>query len=159
MNSTLNLLTAEDNEDDLFLLQEAFKKTGTTSRLFTVRDGVEAVAYLKGEEAYGDRTEYPFPDVLLLDLNMPRMNGFEVLEWLRQDPQCSRLVVHVLTASAREADVERAYALRANSFVVKPSRFNDLVAFIAALHQWHHFTSFPRRPSASPTLAQTHDLR
>jgi CheY-like chemotaxis protein len=156
MSSTLNILAAEDNEDDLFLLQEAFKKNGTTSRLLTVRDGVEAVAYLKGEETYGDRVEYPFPDVLLLDLNMPRMNGFEVLEWLRQDSQCSRLVVHVLTASARKGDVERAYSLRANSFVVKPSRFNDLVAFVKTLHQWHQFTAFPQRPDAGRILAQTH---
>ncbi len=132
------------------------KKAGATSQLHIVSDGIEAVAYLKGDDAYGNRVTHPFPDILLLDLNMPRMKGFEVLEWLRHDPQCSRLVVHVFSASAREADVQRAYELGANSFVVKPGRFEGLVAFVAALHQWHRFTSFPRRPIGSPDLAHTH---
>ena len=159
MDPPFSVLAAEDNEDDIFLLREAFHKAGSTSRLFTVGHGVEAVAYLKGDEAYGNRDDYPFPDVLLLDLNMPGMNGFEVLGWLRQDPRCSRLVVHVLTASARDADVQRAYQLGANSFVVKPNRFDQLVAFVAALHQWHRFTSFPRRPNADRVLAQSRQPR
>src|SRR5579862_9146385 len=144
MSSTLNILVAEDNADDVFLLKEAFRKAGVTSRLLAVSDGVEAVAYLKGEEAYSDRAQCPFPDLLLLDLNMPRMNGFEVLEWVRQEAECNRLVVYVLTASARESDVERAYSLHANAFIVKPNRLDDLVAFISALHQWHRFTLVPR---------------
>jgi CheY-like chemotaxis protein len=139
MSLTLNILVAEDNPDDIFLLEQAFRKAGVTSRLLAVRDGVEAVAYLKGEEAYANRSEFPFPDVLLLDLNMPRMNGFEVLEWVRRDEHCAGLVVYVLTASARESDLERAYALHANAFVVKPNRLDDLVAFVSALHQWHRF--------------------
>jgi CheY-like chemotaxis protein len=143
--NVLNILLAEDNPDDVFLLQEAFRKAGVTHRLQVVSDGVEAVSYLKGEPTYADRSRSPFPDILLLDLNMPRMNGFEVLEWLRQDAQCARLVVHVLTASAREADVVRAYDLRANSYLVKPSRLNDLVAFAKELDQWHQFVTLPPR--------------
>jgi DNA-binding response OmpR family regulator len=79
---------------------------------------------------------------------MPRMNGFEVLEWARQDDQCRRLVVHVLTASPREADVQRAYELGANSYVIKPSRVDELVALVKALHQWHHFTALPQKPAS-----------
>ena len=143
MNAALKILLAEDNTDDVFLLQEAFKKAGAPSLLYRVADGIEARAYLQGEGVYSDRTVYPLPDVLLLDLNMPRMNGFEVLKWVRQHPHCSRLVVHILTASPREADVQRAYDLRANSYLIKPTRVDDLIAFAKALHHWHQFTALP----------------
>src|SRR6266568_6765140 len=102
MNVSLNVLVAEDNPDDLYLLQAAFTRAGVSSRLHAVSDGVEALAYLRGEGPFEDRNAHPFPDVVLLDLNMPQLNGFEVLEWVRRDSQCGRLVVHVLTASARE---------------------------------------------------------
>ena len=128
---------------------QAFKKAEVTSRLHTVRDGLEAQAYLKGEGAFQDRNAHPFPEVLLLDLNMPRMNGFELLEWLRRDDECRRLVVHVLTGSARTADVERAHELGANSYITKPGRFDELVAFVTALHDWHGFTVLPPKPTRS----------
>jgi CheY-like chemotaxis protein len=146
MSIALIILVADDNEDDAFLLQEAFKKAGVANRLLVVGDGLEAVAYLKGDGVYSDRAAHPYPDVLLLDLNMPRMNGFEVLEWLRKDSQCRRLVVHVLTASCRDEDVRRAYDLHANSYVMKPTRVDELVAFAATLHQWHRFTCLPPPP-------------
>lgn len=143
MNNLHNVLVADDSADDVFLLQEAFKMAEVTSRLHAVTDGAEAVAYLQGEQAFGNRGLHPFPDVLLLDLNMPRMNGFEVLEWVRHDANCKRLVVHVLTASGRDSDVQRAYDLCASSYTIKPNRLDDLVGFVAALHQWHRFITLP----------------
>jgi CheY-like chemotaxis protein len=143
VNRWLNILLTEDNSDDVFFFQNAFKKAGGSGILHAVSDGLEALAYLTGEGAYSDRAMYPFPDVLLLDLNMPRMNGFEVLEWVRQDPTCSRLTVYILTSSSREADVQRAYELRANSYVVKPTRVDQLVAFVTTLHEWHRFIALP----------------
>ena len=152
--NVLNILVAEDNPDDMFLLQQAFNKAKVSHRLHVVRDGVEALAYLKGEDGYADRNQYPFPDVLLLDLNMPRMNGFEVLEWARQDALCSRLVVHVLTASSRTLDVQRAYDLGANSYLLKPSRVDELMALATALDRWHHFVCLPpKSESEKPTTA------
>jgi CheY-like chemotaxis protein len=142
-NYSFNILVAEDNADDLFLLQEAFKRAGVHSGLQAVSDGVEALAYLKGEGVFMDRATHPFPDLLLLDINMPRMNGFEVLEWIRGDAQCNRLIVHVLTASSRELDIRRAYDLHANSYIVKPTRLDELVGFVTALGQWHRFISPP----------------
>jgi len=139
----LNILLVEDSADDVFFFRDAFEKARGSGVLHSVCDGIEAVAYLSGEGVYGDRTAYPFPDLLLLDLNMPRMNGFEVLEWVRQNPRCNGLVVHVLTSSIREADVARAYALRANGYVVKPTRISELAAFVSALLGWHRFLSFP----------------
>jgi CheY-like chemotaxis protein len=150
----LNILIAEDNPDDVFLLQEAFRKAGLSQRLEEVCDGVEAMAYLKGDGSYADRIRHPFPDVLLLDLNMPRMNGFEVLEWLRQDEQCKRLVVHVLTSSSRDADVQHAYDLGANSYILKPGRMDDLVTLAIALKQWHQFLFLPPKPRLQESLAQ-----
>ena len=149
----MNILIADDSADDVFLLQRAFKKAGVISRLQVVSDGLQALAYLKGENAFADRATNPIPDLLLLDLNMPCMNGFEVLEWIRQDSHCSRLIVHVLTASARESDVERAYELGANGFIVKPTRIDELVFFVQALHGWHRFISFSRQPNTIPVLA------
>ena len=143
MERTLNILLVEDSGDDVFFFRDAFEKAGGSGALHAVSDGIEALAYLNGEGLYGDRTTYPFPDVLLLDLNMPRMNGFEVLQWVRQSPRCNGLVVHVLTSSVREADVARAYALRANGYVVKPTRISELAAFVSALLGWHRFLSFP----------------
>jgi len=154
VRSFLNILVAEDNDDDVVLLQHAFKKSATTSRVQVVCNGLLAVAYLKGEGAYGDRSEHPFPDILLLDLNMPRMNGFEVLEWVRRDSRCNLLVVHILTASSRQADVQRAYELRANSYVTKPSRVDELADFIKTLHNWHSFTCLPVPPTGAANRTQ-----
>jgi CheY-like chemotaxis protein len=148
LNTSFNILVAEDNPDDVFFLEQAVKKASLTDRVIAVPDGVEAAAYLQGEGVYADRSLYPYPDFLLLDLNMPRMNGFELLEQIRQDPafsHASRLVVHVLSASSREADVQRAYDLRANSYVIKPGRLDELVAFATALHDWHRFTALPEQ--------------
>ena len=138
-----HILVAEDNEDDVFLLRQALKKVPKAAMLHVVNDGAQAVAWLQGTGKYGDRKQCPAPEVLLLDLNMPNLNGFEVLEWLRHDPKWSRLMVHVLTASSRESDVRKAYDLRANSYVVKPTRLDDLAGFMAALHTWQDFVSLP----------------
>ena len=139
----MKILVAEDNADDVVLLQHAFERAAVKSQLNSVSDGVEALDYLKGEGSFTDRQLHPFPDLLLLDLNMPRKNGFEVLEWVRRSERYAQLIVHVLTASSLDADVERAYALHANSYTVKPSRFDELVSFVTALHQWHKFVSLP----------------
>ena len=126
-------------------MQQAFDKAGVTSRLHVVRDGAEVLAYLKGEGEYADRSVFPAPDVLLLDVNMPQLNGFEVLAWVRQEPSYSRLMVHMLSGSSLEVDVQRSYDLRANSYVVKPNRVDDLIAFVSAFHILHRFVRLPQK--------------
>jgi CheY-like chemotaxis protein len=149
MDRVLKILLVEDNPDDVLLLQQAFKRAGGASLLSVVQDGLEAQAYLKGDGKYSDRAVHPFPDLMMLDLNLPRMNGFELLEWLRNHSDCKRLTVHVMTASARDSDIRRAYDLHANSYVIKPSRMDELVTFVKSLFDWHRFTAFPRGSSES----------
>ena len=121
------ILLAEDREDDILLIRRAFKKVFLSNPLFVVRDGEEAIDYLRGEAKYSNRKEFPLPDLLLLDLKMPRVDGFGVLKWLRQQPGLSSLRVVVLTSSDYISDVNRAYELGANSFMVKPLDFENFL--------------------------------
>jgi CheY-like chemotaxis protein len=98
-----------------------------------VRDGEEAVAYMSGTGPYANREEYPLPDLVLLDLKMPKCDGFEVLQWLRQQPGFRTIPVVVLTSSEQVRDVNRAYELGANSFLVKPFDFTNLVSLSETL--------------------------
>ena len=119
------ILLAEDDEDYVLLIKEAFSKARITNIVHVVWSGEEAIMYLQGRGKYANRDEYPLPDLVLLDLKMPRVNGFEVLKWLRADPGLSALRVLVLTSSDQIRDVNEAYRLGANSFMVKPMDFED----------------------------------
>jgi len=119
------ILLAEDDEDYVILIKQVFTKAHIPNPVHVVQNGEEAIAYLKGTGQYANRDEFPLPDVLLLDLKMPRINGFEVLKWVRQQPGLSRLRILVLTSSDEIRDVNEAYQLGANSFLVKPFDFSD----------------------------------
>ena len=121
------ILLAEDREDDILLICKAFADAGIQNPIFPVRNGDEVVAYLKGEGKYCNRIEYPLPDLLLLDLKMPGCDGFEVLQWIRKQPGLNTLRVLVLTSSEQIRDVNQAYRLGANSFLVKPLDFQNLI--------------------------------
>jgi CheY-like chemotaxis protein len=105
----------------------AFREAGVSNPLIAARDGEAAVRYLKGEGEYADREQFPIPQLILLDLDLPGMNGFEVLAWLRQDPTVQHLPVVVLTSSTYSPDLTRAYQLGANSFLTKPTDFTELI--------------------------------
>jgi CheY-like chemotaxis protein len=122
------ILLAEDEEDYVLLIQHAFAQARIPNPLHVVWNGQEAIAYLKGEGKYANRDEYPLPDLFLLDLKMPRVNGFEVLSWLRAQPGLATLRVLVLTSSDELRDVNEAYRLGANSFLVKPLDFQDFTS-------------------------------
>src|SRR5437763_447146 len=124
------ILLVEDDANDATLIQRAFHKAGLNGNLKLVRDGEQAIQYLSGQDGYGDRDKFPVPFLVLLDLKMPGMNGFDVLEWLRREPNLKRLLVVVLTSSNLQSDVDRAYELGANSYLVKPVEFDEMVALI-----------------------------
>jgi len=143
MNDQQTILLVDDSENDLKLMSIAFVKAGLKSPLQVVHNGEEAIAYLAGEGRYTNRNEFPLPAVMLLDLNMPMKNGFDVLDWLRKQPELKRLSTIVLTSSLRAEDVERAFELGAHSYLVKPAALEDLVAMIRFLRDWLKLNHFP----------------
>lgn len=147
-----NILMAEDNDDDAFLMCRAFRKARLLNPLVRVRTGEEAIAYLQGDGCYGNRTRYPLPFLLLLDLKMPRMNGFEVLKWVREQEKLKGLLVVVLTSSTREPDINQAYDLGANSFLSKPAHFDDLVQLLKRLQGYWLITN------VAPDIRQPHQM-
>jgi CheY-like chemotaxis protein len=152
------ILLAEEDEDHVILIRKGFQRVGVLNPLYVVRDGEEVLAYLKGEGPFANRAEYPLPTLLLLDLKMPRMDGFQVLEWIRQDPHLRRVPVVVLTSSEDIRDVNRAYDLGANSFLVKPMNMEDLVRLTTAIHgYWLWVSEAPevkRAPKQKPDPAE-----
>jgi CheY-like chemotaxis protein len=144
MNEKETILLVDDSENDLFFMRKAFKKAGVNSPLQEVYNGEEAIAYLKGEDPYRDRDKFPLPVLMLLDLNMPMKSGFDVLTWVRAQKGLKRLSIIVLTASMRTDDVERAFDLGANSFLVKPSDLEALVEMVRCLRDWMQINHFPQ---------------
>ena len=128
------ILLVEDDPNDIILIRRAFEKANITNPLQVVEDGEEAISYLTGKDRYGDRVKYPLPMLLLLDLKLPRKSGHEVLEWLRQQPMLKRLPVVVLTSSQQSTDINMAYDLGANSYMVKPVTFDTLVEMVKTLN-------------------------
>jgi CheY-like chemotaxis protein len=124
------ILLAEDDKNDIFLMRRAFDSAGFHNPLFVVHNGQEVIDYLQGNGEFQNRKKFPFPGLLLLDLKMPLMGGFDVLEWLRQRPQFERLPAIVLTSSRIDSDVGKSRALGAHDYRVKPNGFEELVRLL-----------------------------
>jgi CheY-like chemotaxis protein len=124
MNDTI--LLVEDEENDVFFIQQAFKKAEILNPLQVAANGKEAIDYLSGEGPYADRERFPLPCLTLLDLKLPRATGLEVLQWIREQPELKTLIVIILTSSQLGPDIEKAYQLGANSYLVKPSSPKEL---------------------------------
>jgi CheY-like chemotaxis protein len=140
----LPILVAEDSKDDVYLLRRAFVKARIANPLHIVSDGEEALAYLKSAAPYSDRKKHPFPGLLLLDLKMPRLDGLETLSAIRADPEISRLIVIVLSSSGEAGDVNRAFDLRANSYLVKPGSSDRMVDALAKIKDyWLALNQYP----------------
>jgi CheY-like chemotaxis protein len=149
MNDSATILLAEDREDDIILVQKAFEKGRILNPLFVVRDGEEAINYLTGIFPFSDRVRFPIPVVLLLDLKMPRVDGFEVLRWLKTQPGLVTTRVVVLTSSEDIRDVRKAYQLGANSFLVKPLDFRNTPALVETITDyWLRMSITPNPLSA-----------
>ena len=119
------ILLVEDSEDDVILIRKAFAKAKVGNPIYAVYDGEEAIEYLEGEGEYANRQEYPLPLLILLDLKMPRVDGFQVLRWIRARAEFALIPVLVLTSSEQVWEINKAYAQGANSFLTKPGDFED----------------------------------
>ncbi len=121
------ILYAEDDENDAFLANLAFKKAEILNPLVVISDGKAAIDYLAGTGQYANRTEYPLPCLVLLDLKMPRVSGLEVLKWIRGQPSFCTMPVLMITSSNLDGDVHRAYLLGANGYLIKPSKTDEML--------------------------------
>ena len=133
MDDLSTILLIEDNPDDVELVTHAFRKAEIPNPLIVVDDGDKAIDYLKSRAAYSDRAKYPLPGLILLDLKLPRRSGFEVLEAIRANEETRRTPVVVLTSSNQETDIERAYDVGANSYLVKPGDLSALVELVKSV--------------------------
>jgi CheY-like chemotaxis protein len=127
------ILLVENNQDDILLILRAFQRAGVNRQIQAVASGMDAVAYLQGTHPYDDREKYRLPALVLLDIKMPGMDGFEVLRWIRRQPEFFELCVVMLTNSDHIRDANEAYHLGANSFLVKPLDFENAAELARSL--------------------------
>jgi len=144
---TVTVLHIDDDPNDTALVQAAARKAGVRFDLHNVEDGEQAIAYLSGLGIYDERTRYPLPSLILLDLKMPRATGFEVLKWIRKHPELGKIPVIILSGSELQDDIQHGYMVGANSYLVKPLGFESLVGLIKNINAiW---LTIPKRPGAS----------
>ena len=129
------ILYAEDEENDIFFLKRAFQMSRSPHIFQAVEDGEQALQYLAADARFADRVRYPLPILVLLDINMPKKSGLEVLEWIRRQPQFKSLPVLMLTSSSRQEDMDKARELGADDYLLKPSLPSQLVELVKSIHE------------------------
>ena len=140
----LVILVAEDDPDDFDMIVEVFEENKITNPLFRVPDGVELMAYLRKEGDYEDSSKFPRPGIILLDLNMPKLDGKEALELIKTDPNLKRIPVVVFTSSKLSEDIISSYDLGANSFISKPVNIMDFIRIIRTFSDyWLEIVNVP----------------
>ena len=141
---SITILMADDDEDDRLLTQDAMKESRVLNQLYFVEDGVALLQYLRREGQYADELAYPKPGLILLDLNMPRMDGREALQHIKSDPELRGIPVVILTTSKQEEDMVKGYGLGAASYITKPVNFEGLVELMKAIGKyWVEFVELP----------------
>ncbi len=145
----MNILLVEDTEDDVFFFRHALESSRLNARLVHVSNSEEAIAYLKAEPPFENRSIHPFPDMVVTDIKMPRGSGFEILEWLKHHPKCKVIPTLILTSSGQNPDVQRAYELGVNAYVQKPQTIHALGELLQVTYS---FWSKCLRPQPPPEL-------
>jgi CheY-like chemotaxis protein len=147
------ILLVEDDPNDQFLLERAFRKIGVTDPIHVVNDGTEAIAYMKGEGRFADRSKYCYPTFVMTDLKMPRTDGFAVLEFLKKNPDWAIIPTVVLSSSSDLDDIKRSYRLGASSFHTKQSSPELFVEQIKVLHAYWMTCEVPQVDSTGRQIA------
>ncbi len=133
INEQISILLVEDNDDDVLITKRALKKGQIGNQLFVVNDGEEAIKFLKNKGKFKLNIK---PGLILLDLNMPKLDGFGVLKEIKKDPDLKSIPVVVLTTSKRDADIARAYNLGCNSYILKPVDFENFIKTIVQIQKY-----------------------
>jgi CheY-like chemotaxis protein len=133
VHNSLTILHVEDDPNDVLLIARAFRKAEVAAQVQVVNDGEQAMHYLSGSNSFSERERFPLPSLILLDLKLPRKSGIEVLEWVRSRPGLRRIPVVMLTSSKQTVDINRAYELGVNAYLVKPVNFDGLVDMVKTL--------------------------
>ena len=150
-DSDYTILLVEDEENDATLVKMAFKKNNILNPVQWAKDGLDAIAYLNGEGVYANRKLYPFPEVLILDVKMPRMSGLELLAWVREHPEFRVIPTIIMTSSRQDPDIEKAYNLGANTYMIKPSSFEELAKMVSLAHDYWAVSVKPRAKWPKPS--------
>lgn len=161
INPDAHLLLVEDNPDDVFLMQRALKKACITLPLQIVTDGRQAIDYLAGASPYSDRTQFPLPSLVFLDLKLPYVNGFEVLEWIRADMKLRNLEIFILTSSPEERDRQKAEELGAKAYLVKPPTGASILEILecASILETQRGNASPRHPLGEGITRYSREIR
>ena len=138
------ILIVDDNPRDITLFQAALENCGLATALQVAPHAQQAIAYLRGDDGFGDRRAFPLPSIIFTDLNMPVADGFELLAWLRDHPELRQMPVVVLTTSRMDSDIRRAYALGAHSYMVKPVNFDQLEHMMRLAFDYWNICEKPR---------------
>jgi CheY-like chemotaxis protein len=140
----MTILLAEDDQDDRYLIGEALDEGNVANQLFIVENGEELLDYLMGRGKYIDRETYPLPNLILLDLNMPLMDGREALKAIKEEPALKRIPIIVLTTSQAEEDIQDTYELGITGFITKPMTFSGLVDVMKSVgNYWFQSVTLP----------------
>ena len=146
VNEQFPIIVAEDNESDAKLLNRALREVGFNNPVHVSKNGQDVINYLKGEAPYQDRARYKFPRVLFIDLQMPVLDGFQLLEWLKNHDECNVIPRIVLSASRQQEHVQRAYRLGVNSYIFKPPTFDGLVERLQMVIDYWSMCEMPMLP-------------
>jgi CheY-like chemotaxis protein len=135
--NNFSVLLVEDDLNDIFLVKRAFKMACIQNPLQVATDGEEAINYLRGDGKYADREAYPLPKLIVMDIKMPRRTGFEVLEWVKSDGLLRRIPIVIVSSSEDPEDINRAYELGANAYMIKPVDYREVEhLFNSITHYW-----------------------
>jgi CheY-like chemotaxis protein len=141
MGRDLNILLVEDNEGDIRLIREAFSERCINYDFSLARDGEEALNYLYRREEFKEAVK---PDIILLDINLPKINGFEILQKIKEDPELRRIPVIIISSSSSQEHIYRSYDLRANSYLTKPSDFDEYIDVVKTIEDfWFNKAQLP----------------